>query len=414
MKQISIDANKKGNRVLILAHRNSLINQHKELFEDIDNDMTRIESVFTEVRHLGEKGKVDLIIIDECHLSGASTYHKVCGYYNCPIIGFTATCSRLDGKPLDLFDTIVQGISTKELIKLGAIADYDYYSPDLHIDFDDVDIVAGEYNNEQLTQKMCKPTIYGDILKYYKELADDRQGIAYCTSIKHSKEICQMFNENGIPAKHIDASTSEKNREKVLQEFKDNKFRILCNCNLISEGITLPSASVGLLLRKTMSTALFIQQSCRVLTPKDNKKSLIIDFTNNVEVHGLPDEDREWSLEQKMGKRQIYDNDGRLIIKSCPKCYKVFKGSLKECPYCGYKNEPKGRELENIKEIKLKKINQEEAEKKKEEFYNRKNEVWQCKTMAELIAYAKKKGYKNPGGWAYYILQARKNKKKKK
>lgn len=91
MKQISVDANKKGNTVLILAHRISLINQHKELFEDLDESKTRIESVFTEVRHLGEKGKVDLIIIDECHLSGASTYHKVCEYYNCPIIGFTAT-----------------------------------------------------------------------------------------------------------------------------------------------------------------------------------------------------------------------------------------------------------------------------------------------------------------------------------
>ena len=65
MKKISMDANKKGNHVLILAHRINLINQHKELFEDIDNDMTRIESVFTEVRHLGEHGKVDLIIIDE-------------------------------------------------------------------------------------------------------------------------------------------------------------------------------------------------------------------------------------------------------------------------------------------------------------------------------------------------------------
>ena len=91
MKAITQSANEKGNNVLILAHRNSLINQHKELFEDINWKLTRIESVFTEVRHLGENGKVDLIIIDECHLSGASTYHKVCEYYNCPIIGFTAT-----------------------------------------------------------------------------------------------------------------------------------------------------------------------------------------------------------------------------------------------------------------------------------------------------------------------------------
>ena len=84
MAKITKDANKKGNRVLILAHRNSLINQHKELFKEFDltNKMVRIESVFTEVNHLGEKGEVDLIIIDEAHISGAASYKKVCEYYN--------------------------------------------------------------------------------------------------------------------------------------------------------------------------------------------------------------------------------------------------------------------------------------------------------------------------------------------
>ena len=57
----------KGKNVLILAHRNSLLRQHRELFEEleIENKNLRIESVFTEVRHLGEYGKVDFIIIDE-------------------------------------------------------------------------------------------------------------------------------------------------------------------------------------------------------------------------------------------------------------------------------------------------------------------------------------------------------------
>lgn len=65
--KISQDACKKGSHVLILAHRNTLINQHKELFKELDlkNKNIRIESVFTEVNHLGENGPVDLIIIDE-------------------------------------------------------------------------------------------------------------------------------------------------------------------------------------------------------------------------------------------------------------------------------------------------------------------------------------------------------------
>ena len=113
MAKIAQDASKKNSKVLILAHRNSLLNQHRELFEnlEIDNSNVRIESVFTEVNHLGEHGNVDLIIIDEAHLSGASSYQKVCEYYDCLRILFTATPARLDGKPLNLADKMIIGIT---------------------------------------------------------------------------------------------------------------------------------------------------------------------------------------------------------------------------------------------------------------------------------------------------------------
>lgn len=112
---------------------------------------------------------------------------------------------------------------------------------------------CGDYNNQDLENAMSGKKIYGDILKYYNLLAKDKQAIAYCINVAHSQEVCKMFNENNIPACHIDSHTPENEREKVLQDFKDGKFKILCNCNLISEGISLPSAEVGLLLRPTLS-----------------------------------------------------------------------------------------------------------------------------------------------------------------
>lgn len=285
MKAMTKSANDKGRRVLILAHRISLINQHKELFEDIDWKLTRIESVFTEVKHLGEKGHVDLIIIDECHISGASSYRKVCEFYNCPIIGFTATAGRLDGKPLDLYDIIIKGITAEELIKRGMISEYSYYAPDLNLDLSKVKKTAGDYNNKQLGEAMSGKKIYGDVLKYYKMLANDKQAICYCVNVSHSKEVCEMFNSNGIKAVHMDSHTKEDEREQIMKDFKEGKFKILCNCNLISEGITLPTAEVGMLLRPTESVTLYIQQACRALTPVEGKKAIIIDYVGNVFKH---------------------------------------------------------------------------------------------------------------------------------
>lgn len=408
MKAIAESSNKKGKSVLILAHRISLINQHKELFSDIDNRLTRIESVFTEVRHLGEHGKVDLIIIDECHLSGASSYRKVCKYYDCPIIGMTATAGRLDGKPLDLFDIIIEGISADELIKRGAISNYDYYAPNLNIDMSKVKKSYGDYNNEDLGNAMSSKKIYGDILKYYHLLGKDKQAIAYCVNVAHSVETCEMFNNAGIPARHIDAHTSEEEREKVLQDFKDGKFKVLCNCNLISEGITLPSAEVGLLLRPTLSLTLYIQQSMRVLTPNTNKKAVIIDCVGNIFRHGFPTAKRNWSLEKPV---QEYDNeneDGTFKIRVCKECFSTFV-TAPVCPYCGATYESTPIEIQNFKEIELKKIQEEQVRRK--EMYRQTvvdrvktyKSPKECRGWIECVEYTKLKGFKP--GYAYIIAK---------
>jgi superfamily II DNA or RNA helicase len=109
-------------------------------------------------------------------------------------------------------------------------------------------------------------------------LVKDKQAICYCVNVKHSQETCEMFNKAKISAVHMDAKTPEKEREKILEDFKNKKFKILCNCNLISEGITLEGADVALLLRKTASMSLYIQQACRCLTPVQGKEATIIDF----------------------------------------------------------------------------------------------------------------------------------------
>ena len=399
----------KGN-VLVLAHRHTLINQHKELLKSLDvlTDKVRVESVFTEASRLGryEPNEVDLIIIDEAHLSEAASYRKVCEYYDCKRVLFTATPSRLDGKPLTLADALITGITADELIKMGAISDYDYYAPDLDLSLDSVDMVAGEYNNSQLTDLMCQSAIYGDVLKYYRQLGEDRQAIAYCTSVKHSEQTAKMFNANGIPAISIDGSMSQKERNIKMSMFKSGAAQILCNCNLISEGVTLPNASVALLLRPTCSLPLFIQQSCRVLTPVEGKKAVIIDFVNNVQKHGMPTETHNWSLTQSVEKRREFNEDGTLSIRQCENCFRCFKTAPK-CPYCGHIHKVQGRELKAIKDVELKKIEAIEKEEKEKQKKEARREQGACKSYSELYELAKKRGYKNPSGWAYFIMKGR-------
>ena len=398
IKEICDKAALKGSRVLVLAHRRLLLKQHMKLITN-----ARFESVFTEVNHLAENGRVDLIIIDEAHIAGAESYKKVCEFYNCPIIGFTATAKRLDNKPLSMFDCVINGIDADTLIKKGLIAPYDLYAPKLNIDLSKVSMSGADFNNEELGATMCDKKIYGDIIKYYKELADGKQSIAYCVNIAHSKSICDLFNSVGIPAKHIDASTPEKERDIIMQEFKDGKFTILCNCNLISEGITLPECECCLLLRPTQSETLYIQQSCRCLTPLPNKHSIIIDYVGNCYAHGMPTEPRVYDLKPQKIRNATREPD--VLVRMCKNCLLVYSGVQSKCPYCGFENGKTQKQIEIDYKAELERITELKRKQAR-------REVGMCQDRASLIELGKRRGYKNPAYWADTILTARQQKLK--
>lgn len=396
MKEITEKACLKGSKVLILAHRRLLLSQHKKIINN-----ARLESVFTEVNHLGEHGRVDLIIIDEAHISGAESYRKVCEFYNCKRVLFTATAKRLDNKPLSLADVIINGISGDELIELGYVSKYELYAPKLDIDLKDVSMSGSDFNNEQLGEVMLDRKIYGDIIKYYHKLAEGKQSIAYCTNVKHSLSICDLFNSNGIPAVHMDASTPEKQREKIMEEYRNGKYKVLCNCNLISEGITLPECECCMLLRPTQSETLYIQQSCRCLTPAPNKTAIIIDFVGNCYAHGTPTEKRVYTLDDNGPRIRNASREPEVTCRECSNCLRVYRGTDPICPYCGFDNKKTRKQIKEDEKAELERVETIERKKKRKE-------QGMAQSYEELVEIGKKRGMKNPRGWAWYVWNNRK------
>ena len=398
MKKIVESACLKGSKVLILAHRRLLLSQHSKIIQN-----ARLESVFTEVNHLGEHGKVDLIIIDEAHISGAESYKKVCEFYNCKRILFTATAKRLDNKPLSLAEIIINGISGDELIERGYVSKYELYAPKLDINLKKVEMSGSDFNNEQLGEVMLDRKIYGDIIKYYHKLAEGKQSIAYCTNIKHSLSIRDLFNDNGIPAVHMDASTPEKEREKIMSDFKEGKYKILCNCNLISEGITVPECECCLILRPTQSETLYIQQACRCLTPREGKTAIIIDFVGNCYAHGTPTEKREYTLDEKQIRIKNPSREPEVTARECSNCLRVYRGTDPICPYCGFDNKKTRKQIKEDEKAELERIQKIERVQKS-------REQGMAKSYEELVQIGYKRGIKNPRGWAWYVWNGRKNK----
>ena len=391
--------------VLILTHRAELKAQHEALLKGLGLKGFRVSMVMTESNRLGKYKRPGLIVADEAHLSMANSWQKVIEYYDTYTIGLTATPCRLDGRALgDVYQDLITGITVKELIAANRLAPYEYYAP-FTVDSGSVSVARGDYVLKELDQLMNDRAIYSDALESWKKLAYGQKTIAYCVSVKHAEKVAETFNLAGIKAMAVSGNT--KNREQIMQDFRDGKFTVLCNCQLISEGVSIDDVTCCLLLRPTESTALHIQQSQRCMRYMPGKKAVIIDCVGNYTRHGLPDDDHDWSLTKAVSKRKQTDEAGNLYIRMCPECFMTFR-QADTCPFCGTPYPLSPREIKAKEEIELARITAEEMAAVELAKKKARMEVGRARTFPELVAIGRQRGYKNPSAWAMMVMRGRK------
>ena len=253
----------KGNRVLFLVHRKELKDQITNTLKGnaVNMKMVTVGMVQTIVRRLDKLPKYNLIVIDENHHTLAASYKKIIDYFDTYVLGFTATPIRLNGDGLgDVNDLLIEGVSVDWMIKNNRLAPYEYYSIDL-VDQEKLKKNSmGDYTNDSMNDSLGD-TIYGDVIKHYRQLADGQKTILYAHSVEFSKMYAEQFNQSGIPSAHIDAKTPKAERDTIIQQFRDGEILVLCNVDILGEGFDVPDATAVMLLRPTESLSLYIQQS---------------------------------------------------------------------------------------------------------------------------------------------------------
>ena len=391
----------------MLVHRNELKQQHLKLFQELDIP-ARVETYQTEYRRLGQHPTPRLLVVDEAHLSRSNTWQRIIEYYDTYTVGFSATPIRMDGRPLgDIFDDLITGVDTRWLIENHRLAPYEYYAP-MTVDTSGLRTVGGDYVVSELEQLVSERAIYGDVIANYRKFAGGERTIAYCVSVKHAESVAEAFREAGIPAAVLSAKTPARERQKILDSFRYGRLRVLCNCTLLSEGISIDEISCVMLLRPTESVALGIQQMMRCMRYLPGKTAKIIDMVGNyARIGGLPDEDRNWSLTEPVRKRKEADNNGNFYIRTCPECFMVFATAPK-CPFCGTDYPLHPREITMKQEIELARITAEEAERVAEAKKKSRIEQGRANSFEELVKLGKQRGYKNPAFWATQVLRGRK------
>ena len=377
--EIAKAARAKGARVQVLVHRRELV------------DQTPDESVRT-IQSWQPDGE-DLVIVDEAHHACARTWKDKLQQCD-KVLGFTATPQRLDGGGLDVvFDDMVIGPTSAELIDDGWLSQYKLFCPPGAADLKGVRRIAGDYNRKQLSEAVSQTRVVAAAVKNWLLLAGGRQTIGFCASVAHMEEVEYSFNTAGIKCATIDGKMRKDRRDETVHQFRDGEITVLLSVDLISEGFDVPACDCVLLLRPTQSLGLHLQQVGRALRPSD-QHAVILDAAGNSERHGMPDDNRQWSLTGQLKQRAgLVAN---VPVRVCPQCFGVHKPHLRVCPFCGYSH-PLDSRIPQERDILL----QEKDQKRRQ----MRRDIGRARTVEDLERIRAERGY-HPG-WVAHVLRSR-------
>ena len=290
-------------RVLIMAHRDELIEQARDKYYQVTGDGTAKEKAAEScigsmwpvtvgsVQTLARDQRLErfepdyfgTIIVDEAHHTLADGYKKVLAHFPAAkVLGVTATPDRGDKKNLgQYYENLAYEYKLKQAIDDGYLCKLVAKTVPLEIDMSNVKVKVGDFEVNSIAETLDPylPQIAEAIQVY----AGNRKTVVFCPLISVAKELASL-----IPgAREVNGGSED--RAEVLEWFDNaGPGAVLCNAMLLTEGWDCPSTDCVVVLRPTKIRALYTQMIGRGTRLSPGKENLLIlDFLWMTEKHNL-------------------------------------------------------------------------------------------------------------------------------
>lgn len=299
-------------KILILAPRTHILNELENLIGHNENCTYLTYSKLNFINEDEMKDlKCDLIILDEFHRCGSSSWFKNVNqllniYNNAKVLGTTATNVRyLDNHrdmATELFNnclackTDLSDAINKKILPMPIYVT-SLYSVDEEVENLKRKInVDDEIQYKNITDKLDglkewnSTTGVPNILKKYID-SNNNKFIVFCKNTSHLEEsekiVYKWFKhaniKDNIKTYRLTHENGTKKNDEELFNFKNgdsDSMHLLFSIDILNEGFHLDSVGV-ILLRETSSPTLFFQQIGRALTASNSNTPIIFDFVNN-------------------------------------------------------------------------------------------------------------------------------------
>ena len=304
--KIAEECVRRGERVLILAHRGELLEQASDKIAKTTGLGCAVEKaeascfaswyriVVGSVQTLMREKRLarftddyfDTIIVDEAHHCLSDGYMRVLEYFgNAKVLGVTATPDRGDKKNLgQYFDSIAYEYTLPNAIKSGYLCPIKAVTIPLKLDLSGVGIQSGDFKAGDLGNAL-EPYLYkiGEEMKNY---CMDRKTVVFLPLISTSRRFRDILNGLGFRAAEVNGESED--RAQILEAFEAGEYNVLCNSMLLTEGWDCPSVDCVIILRPTKVRSLYSQMVGRgTRLFKGKKDLLLLDFLWHTERHEL-------------------------------------------------------------------------------------------------------------------------------
>lgn len=289
-------ARQKAPGVLILAHRDELIEQARQKFggetgkikaDECSVLPVTVGSVQTMCRRQFSPDTFSTIIVDEAHHALSPSYQSILNQFpNAKVLGVTATADRGDKKNLgQYFDGIAYQYSLKKAVQDGWLCNISARTVPIDIDLSNVKVSVGDFEVNSIAETL-EPYL-PEIAKAIAEYASDRKTVVFLPLVSIAQRFRDILNDVGLDAREVNGASTD--RKETLEWFdKAGPGTVLCNAMLLTEGWDCPSVDCVVVLRPTKIRSLYTQMVGRGTRLSPGKKDLLLlDFLWLSQKHNL-------------------------------------------------------------------------------------------------------------------------------
>lgn len=306
--------------IVVLAHRSELLKQLRKAVHQLDPDITvgtvkaqtreysadvvvaSVQTLASSFDHLVSLGKIDAIIVDECHHYAAETYRGVLdnlGSFEAvgwvPTVGFTATMWRSDGGLERVWEETVYTKDIKWAIENGfLVKPKGLVVVTDQIDLSDVRVVAGDYVRDELEKAMMASV--ESTVTAMDTYCPDRACIVFAAGVNHAYALADALTQAGMPAEVIVGSMKDEERQEVYDKYTAGLLHSMVTVTVLTEGADFPRCDCVVMARPTQSKSLHSQQVGRALrlytdpvTGKVKEDALVLDLAGHTRKMSLMD-----------------------------------------------------------------------------------------------------------------------------